>query len=132
MINSLKSSLQYLIKIESNFNKLVFKNLGLNISVNSFHTLNVIPETSRDICFTEESPNSDRNNGNFNNTSEISMSMGVDAINVENYRSAQLSDVIKDLNIGSLIPLKCGHNGLLSQEELELYSLYLLNSKFVT
>ena len=60
------------------------------------------------------------------------MSMGVDAINVENYRSAQLSDVIKDLNIGSLIPLKCGHNGLLSQEELELYSLYLLNSKFVT
>jgi hypothetical protein len=132
MISSLKTSLQYLIRIESTFNKLVFKNIGLNSSVNSFPTLNVIPETNRDICFTEENPNSDRNTGNYNNTSEISMSMGADAINVENYRSAQLFEVMKELNVGNLIPLKCGHNGLLTQAEVELYSLYLLNSKFVT
>jgi hypothetical protein len=129
MTSSLKTALQYLIRIESAFNRVVFRN-NLNSSSNNSPSLNIIPETTRDIYLTERDLTKCKEGGG--NNSEMSMSMGTDAMNVETYRSAQLSDTIKELNIGNLIPLKCGHNGLLSQTEIELYSLYLLNSKFIT
>ncbi len=43
----------------------------------------------------------------------------------------ELSDFIKNNNIGNLIPLSCGHNGLYSEEEKELYTTYLAYFKFI-
>jgi hypothetical protein len=62
---------------------------------------------------------------------EISVSMISDPSESEVYKNSQFSDYINSLNIGHLIPLHCGHNGSFSQSELEMYTLLLLNSKFL-
>jgi hypothetical protein len=49
----------------------------------------------------------------------------------ENLKRSELSEDLIKMNRGELIPLKCGHNGSYSFKELELYSLHLLNSKFI-
>ena len=49
----------------------------------------------------------------------------------ESKLSAELSDFIVKLNIGELIPLSCGHNGVYNMLEMETYSFYLLNSNFI-
>jgi hypothetical protein len=48
------------------------------------------------------------------------------------YKNAQISNIIKNSNIGNLLILSCGHEGLFSAKELEMYSMYLLNSRFIT
>ena len=65
------------------------------------------------------------------NNPDVSLNMTTEFISAESYRSAQLSDFIENLNIGVLIPLNCGHNGLYSHSEMEMLSFYLLNSKFI-
>jgi hypothetical protein len=52
-------------------------------------------------------------------------------ISPENLKRSELSEDVMKMNRGELIPLKCGHNGSYSFKELELYSLHLLNSKFI-
>jgi hypothetical protein len=54
-----------------------------------------------------------------------------DNLSPENMKRAELSEEVIKMNRGELIPLKCGHNGSFSFKELELYSLHLLNSKFI-
>ncbi len=49
----------------------------------------------------------------------------------ESTLSAQLSDFVTQLNIGELIPLNCGHNGIYNTIEMEIYGFYLLNSNFI-
>ena len=38
---------------------------------------------------------------------------------------------MKNLSIGKIIPLKCGHNGNFSREELDLYRLILIANKII-
>ena len=49
----------------------------------------------------------------------------------DSQKRAEISEEVLKINRGDLIPLKCGHNGNLSQRELEIYSLHLLNCKFI-
>lgn len=42
-----------------------------------------------------------------------------------------LSNFLKNLTIGNILPLKCGHNGMLSREELDSYRSFLINCKFI-
>lgn len=122
MKNSFKTIHECLVKIESFFNNIVFKNFKVH---NSLQTLNT--ESGNLVsCRTEiVDLNTKRN-------ADVSLTISSEVLNMESYRSAQLSDFMKNLNIGNLVPLKCGHNGVYSGNESEMYSLYLLNSKFIT
>jgi hypothetical protein len=61
-----------------------------------------------------------------------SILISTDAMNFsERYKSAELSDFIENLKIGFLIPLESGHNGSFTKKEIEVYSLYLMNSRFI-
>lgn len=42
-----------------------------------------------------------------------------------------LSCNMEDLNIGNLIPISCGHNGMFNKEERCIYQIYLKNAKFI-
>lgn len=65
-------------------------------------------------------------------TNEHSISICADSINLsDRYKSADLSDFIKNLNIGHFIPINSGHDGPFSQKEIEIYSLFLMNSRFI-
>ena len=39
------------------------------------------------------------------------------------YKNAQISNIIKNSNIGNLLILCCRHEGLFSAKELEMYSM---------
>jgi hypothetical protein len=97
--------------------------------------LSILPDSSRDFYVSErESYRSIDNNISIENKKygeDVSISLSNENLNIESYKSVQLSDIIKNLNIGNLIPLKCGHNGGYNEKEIEMYSLYLLNSKFI-
>ena len=43
----------------------------------------------------------------------------------------EITNFMKNLNIGNLIPLKCGHNGMLSREDLDCYRSFLISSKII-
>ena len=43
----------------------------------------------------------------------------------------EVSNTIEDLNIGNLIPISCGHNGMFSYEETCIYESYLKAAKFI-
>ena len=65
------------------------------------------------------------------NTVDFSVSVSLDSINRESYRTSELSDIYKELNAGHLIPLTCGHNGLYSPSELEALQTHLINSNIL-
>jgi hypothetical protein len=119
--NVLKQHLSVLMecfpKVETYFNNKLF-NLGItsNVIMNPIEGFN--SDSSR-----KNSSSPDDNNTSLNITNDI--------INVETYRSSVLSDFVTNLKIGDLIPLNCGHNGSFNRSEMEMYSLFLLNSKFV-
>ncbi len=70
---------------------------------------------------------------NRSNRHDISISVNSNEnINFESFHSStKLSDFIENLNIGNIIPLKCGHTGILDNKELEAYQLYLLKAKLI-
>jgi hypothetical protein len=43
----------------------------------------------------------------------------------------EISPFLKNLEIGSIIPLRCGHNGMLSREEIETYRSFLVINNFI-
>ena len=69
---------------------------------------------------------------------EVSManfgnSIANETINMDMYNlNSKLSKFIEGLNIGNFIPLRCGHMGIFSQEELELYQLLLFQANFIS
>jgi hypothetical protein len=106
-------------KVETYFNYKIFK-----MSEVSNDVINPIEELNSDSSRKNTAElNNDDNNTSLNITSDI--------VNVETYRSAVLSDFVNNLKIGDFIPLNCGHNGVFSSSEIEIYSMFLLNSKFV-
>jgi hypothetical protein len=64
--------------------------------------------------------------------SELNQTSINDNMSSGSYQNAQISNIIKNSNIGNLLILSCGHEGLFSAKELEMYSMYLLNSRFIT
>jgi len=116
---SLKLILESLIKLESFFSQILFKNYK-NFSPIEFVTTNSESGREKDLNTT---------NNLMNDNSII---IGTDAVNFsERYKSAELSDFIENLKIGCLIPLESGHNGTFTKKEIEVYSLYLMNSRFI-
>ncbi len=65
------------------------------------------------------------------NTVDFSVSVSLDSINPDTYRTSDLSNLFKELPSGHLIPLSCGHNGGLSQSEFEAYQNHLIQSNFI-
>ncbi len=66
------------------------------------------------------------------NTVDLSISVSLDSINRESYRNVQISDIYKRLNVGHLLPITCGHNGIFNDAELEAYQNHLLNSNITS
>jgi len=64
---------------------------------------------------------------------DISVGVSLDSINVESYRNIELSELYKELPsiAGYLVPLKCGHNGIYSKNEFEIYQNYLIKSNII-
>ncbi len=123
--SSLKEHLFILLesfgKIESYFNNKLFKNLPGARELNTFESLN---NSSFPHMVTQENDSSDTN-------PDVSINISQEVINMDSYRSAQLSDFVNNLNIGVLLPLNCGHNGVYNSSEMEMLGFYLLNSKFI-
>lgn len=112
-----------MIKIESFFNSILFEKIS-NANYNNDYTLANVPGTS--ISVNAESPiSSDTISG------DVSLSFQNSLNSSDSYRNAQLSSFIKNANIGNLLLLNCGHEGLYSAKELEMYSMNLLNSSFI-
>jgi len=65
------------------------------------------------------------------NTVDFSVSVSLDSINRESYRTSELSEMYQNLNAGHLIPLNCWHYQVLSQNELEVYSSHLIHSNIL-
>jgi hypothetical protein len=112
------------IKIEYNNKNIVsnenFKNLNIN---NKESQKLMYPSNSNSILINDKKLNDSINDTNFNTST--------DSININSYKNAILSDYIKTLKIGYLMPVDCGHNGSYNQAELDLYSFYLLNSNLL-
>ena len=118
LTSSLKSLLTALIKIDSFFSFLLFEKSNTEIS-NELMNSNIQNDIS--INISQRISISDLNQNSINDN----MSSG-------SYKNAQISNIIKNSNIGNLLILSCGHEGLFSAKELEMYSMYLLNSRFIT
>lgn len=132
MTESLKKLMECLIKVETFFNQVLFKNLRRS-NTGIGNSFSMIPDSTRDLNMSERSSKQVENSENIQeNSQNTHITVSNEILNIESYRSAQLSDIIKEMNIGYLIPLKCGHNGVFSQAEIDMYSLFLLNSKFIT
>ena len=122
--SSLKSLLSAFVKIDSYFNDVMFDKEN---------------ESEREFSFTTNSngvngnSNSDNvSNSNDNNTNDISLSSSLSqSINANNYKTLQLSSLIKNSNVGNMLILNCGYEGKFTQTELEMFSIYLLNSNFL-
>lgn len=99
----------------------------------SYNNLHINNKESQKLMYTSHNSNNTIINEKKMNESigDISINMSTDTINVNSYRNAILSDYIKTLKIGHLIPVDCGHNGSYNQAELDLYSFYLLNSNLL-
>lgn len=100
----------------------------------SYVNLHLNNKESEKLMFTSNNSNSSviTNDKKMNESiGDISINMSRDSLSVNSYRNAILSDYIKTLKIGNLIPINCGHNGCFNQAELELYSFYLLNSNLL-
>ena len=120
--SSLKSLLSAFVKIDAYFNDVIFDKENENEKEFSFDNA------------------SDNNNSNINsncsndntNTNDISLSSSLSQwINVNNYKTLQLSNLIKNSNVGNMLILNCGYEGKFTQTELEMFSIYLLNSNFL-
>ena len=120
--SSLKSLLSAFVKIDAYFNDVIFDKENENEKEFSFDNA------------------SDNNNNNLNsnssndntNTNDISLSSSLSqCINVNNYKTLQLSNLIKNSNVGNMLILNCGYEGKFTQTELEMFSIYLLNSNFL-
>lgn len=115
------------------------KNTANGVKVNqetdnkSYNNLNINNKESQKLMYTSHNSfNTIVNDKKMNESiGDISINMSTDTINVNSYRNAILSDYIKTLKIGHLIPVDCGHNGTYNQAELDLYSFYLLNSNLL-
>lgn len=143
----LKKSLSFLldgfIKIEIFYNNFLFKNsdfeMGsklIDISDSNKLTndrLNINNKEVTNLMYSSNNSSSTNINDKKLNESigDISINMSTDNININSYRNAILSDYIKTLKIGYLIPVDCGHNGCFNQAELDLFSFYLLNSNLL-
>jgi len=104
-----------------------------NSNNKSYNNLNIINKESQKLMYSSlTSSNTSINEKKMNETiGDISFNISTDSINVNSYRNAILSDYIKTLKIGYLIPVDCGHNGTYNQAELDLFSFYLLNSNLL-
>ena len=117
--SSLKSLLKALFKIEKFFNQLLFESISDNNEDSQIHN-----RTMNRSSIIESGDLSTSLNGTSLNQSEINSSSN-------SYRNIQISDFIKEANLGNLLILSCGHEGLFNSKELEMYSIYLLNSNFL-
>jgi hypothetical protein len=71
-------------------------------------------------------------NSSILSQNDISLSSSLSqCINVNNYKTLQLSNLIKNSNVGNMLILNCGYEGKFTQTELEMFSIYLLNSNFL-
>lgn len=104
-----------------------------NSNNKSYNNLNITSKESHKLMYSSySSSNSSVNEKKMNETiGDISFNISTDTININSYRNAILSDYIKTLKIGYLIPVDCGHNGTYNQAELDLFSFYLLNSNLL-
>jgi hypothetical protein len=143
--SSMQKVLEGFVRIETIFNGVIFKNYKAPQS--TLHSLNGLDnlDSNRELSIhiedtnrsntlgINESPEKKNNNQNNQNVTmtDISINQTTEVINFDSYKSAQLSDFTRGLNIGNLIPLQCGHNGSYSSNEIDIYSLFLLNSKFI-
>lgn len=123
--SSLKSLLSAFVKIDAYFNDVIFDKEN---------------ENEKEFSFDNASDNNNNNNNNLNsnssndntNTNDISLSSSLSqCINVNNYKTLQLSNLIKNSNVGNMLILNCGYEGKFTQTELEMFSIYLLNSNFL-
>ena len=113
--SSLKSLLHALMKIETFFNNLLFDRVE---EISNYQTNKSIGHN-----------NSILESGELSNS--ITNSFNTNEGNTNSYRNLQISDFIKEANLGNLLILNCGHDGIFSSKELEMYSIYLLNSNFL-
>ena len=118
LTSSLKSLLTSLIKIDSFFSFFLFEKSNSEIS-NELMNSNIQNEISLNISHRIS-------------ISELNQTSINDNMSSGSYKNAQISNIIKNSNIGNLLILSCGHEGLFSAKELEMYSMYLLNSRFIT
>lgn len=121
--SSLKSLLSAFVKIDAYFNDVIFDKEN---------------ENEKEFSFDNASDNNSNINSNSNcsndntNTNDISLSSSLSqCINVNNYKTLQLSNLIKNSNVGNMLILNCGYEGKFTQTELEMFSIYLLNSNFL-
>jgi hypothetical protein len=63
--------------------------------------------------------------------SQKSLDTTTDLNYINETQTEELSNFLKTLNIGNIIPLKCGHNGMFNREELDSYRSFLINCKFI-
>ena len=113
--SSLKSLLHALMKIETFFNNLLFDRVE---EISNYQTNKSIGHN-----------NSILESGELSNS--ITNSFNTNEGNTNSYRNLQISDFIKEANLGNLLILNRGHDGIFSSKELEMYSIYLLNSNFL-
>ena len=119
--------LELFFKIEGIYNKLVFK--GYN-NANDYTSGN---SNSSIVIEEEKKSNISSILSDASINSPLSPSSPSDlGLNYNSYRSAEISELYEQLNIGYLIPLTCGHNGKLSEEELKIYHHHLMNSNLIT
>ena len=122
LVSSLKSLLTALIKIDSFFSFLLFEKANSEISTDLLNS-NIHNDISLNVS-------------HRNTLSELSNSLNQASLNdnISNgsYKNVQISNIIKNANIGNLLILNCGHEGLFTAKELEMYSMYLLNSRFIS
>ncbi len=169
--DNLRLFVKFLVRIESVYNKIIFKNYDeihtkykldstLNISDDNLsnsgnvegsslgldgNTSNItssknesntntnmimILDSNEDEKLDEnlESSNKEINSKSMNNNSNFND----DIIKInEIYNNLELSNFIKKNNIGNLVPITCGHNGLLTEKEYEIIRLYMVNAGFI-
>lgn len=100
--NSLRTILEGFIQLDIHFNRILFTN-----------SMTLRPLSTSTYLRTDSKSENSLNDSTLN----------------ENFKSLELSPNITNLNIGNLIPLSCGHNGLYTFEETENFSLYLFSSQ---
>ena len=115
LTSSLKTVLDCLKKIQKFYEKNFLNHKNKNIEI-------IIDQDKSIYDDIDKSKNNNSLNLNDNSINEL--------INEDNEKK-KIIDLVNEINIGNLFILNCGNSGEFSRQEIEMLSMFLVNSNFI-
>ena len=127
--DNLKLLVKFLKRIEVVFSKIIFKNYEEKTKSNKAESLlDVTDDNIEDKSNNVTIVYNDDHRGEVDDADDEIHKVDSKG---DIYHNLELSNFILSNNVGNLVPLSCGHNGVLTENEFDVISYYMFNSGFI-